>query len=98
MHMITTAVGIALAFTLGLTQLFGPAVQGNIQPETSRANVCAARFVDMNDDGICDNRCGGGNFVDADGDGICGNRGSQSSCGNDGNRDNNHCGRGKHCK
>ena len=40
------------------------------------------RYVDTDNDGICDNRsttCVSTNFVDADGDGVCDNRGT--TCG-----------------
>ena len=75
MKLITTAAGIALALTLGLTQVSGTAVRGNARPMMSQSKCCQACFVDTDNDGICDNR-GSGNFVDADGDGICDNRGS----------------------
>ena len=113
MKLITTAAGIALALTLGLTQVSGTAVRGNARPMMGQGKCRQVCFVDKDSDGICDNR-GSGNFVDADGDGICDNRGSgnfvdadgDGICDNRGsgcngiNRGNggNRCGQGKKCR
>lgn len=96
MKLITTAAGIALALTLGLTQVSGTAVRGNARPMMGQGKCRQVCFVDKDSDGICDNR-GSGNFVDADGDGICDNRGSGCNGINRGNG-GNRCGQGKKCR
>lgn len=61
MKLITTAVGIALTLTLSLTQLTGATVRWNTPSITLRTNVCGTNFADVDNDGVCDNRCNWGN-------------------------------------
>lgn len=63
---------------------------------TTKVQSCG-KFVDSNNDGICDNReakpckgVKGANFVDANGDGICDHRGDENSC-----KGKQCCGKGK---
>lgn len=94
MNLITTATGVALALTLGLTQLSGASAQTKIINENYQENVRTIQFVDNDNYGICDNRennnvgnVGGINYIDNDNDGVCDNRVNNSNFGN-GNRNN----------
>ena len=74
------AVTAALALTVLTTGVLAGWHHGRSGGGNGGTGVCAntaCRYVDANDDGICDNRgTGACRYVDANGDGVCDNRGT----------------------
>lgn len=91
-----------LVASAGSTGVQAAAGNGNRKSnKTNTTTVC--RFVDKNNDGICDNSSKGCNYTDKNGDGICDNHSrnsSNSSKSNNSSRKNcgNAQGKGRGCR